>query len=111
MMYGFSQHRRQMLDAELQRMAEEMPPLGALRLAVTGDFALGRAGVDTQLELVVVQETEEPYRRREEFWVTHLRPRVGTRFMVFTPEEFEELSDSDPVLARAERTGEVIFGA
>ena len=38
MMFGFSQHRRQQLEAELQRIAAEVPPFGALRLVLTGNI-------------------------------------------------------------------------
>ena len=62
------------------------------------------------LELVVVQQTNEPFHRRSDFWVTHLRPRLDTSFFVYTPEEYEELAAIDPLLAAAERDGEVIIG-
>ena len=47
----------------------------------------GRVKADTELELVIVQITDAPFHRRPDFWVTHLRPRLGTRFIVYTPEE------------------------
>jgi hypothetical protein len=110
MMFGFSRQRRQLLLAELQRIAAEVPPFGALRLILVGDLSRGLAGPETELELVVVQITDEPYQRRPDFWVTHLRPRVGTRFLVYTPEEFEDFGAVDPVLVEADRTGQVVIG-
>jgi hypothetical protein len=110
MMFGFSSQRRQLLEAELQRMAAEVLPFGARRVYLIGGLAAGSIGPDSELELVVVQATDEPFHRRADFWVTHLRPRVGTRFLVYTPEEFEALAQSDPVLVEALRIGEVIVG-
>ena len=110
MMFGFSEQRRQLLRAELQRMAAEMPEFGALRAYLTGAFALGQTEPDTELELVVVQATDGPFHRRPDFWVSHLRPRVGTRFLVYTPEEFERLEEIDPVLRVALRDGEPVVG-
>jgi hypothetical protein len=110
MMFGFSHQRRQLLLAELQRIAAEVPPFGALRLILVGELARGLAGPETELELVVVQITDEPYHRRPDFWVTHLRPRVGTRFLVYTPEEFEDLAAVDPVLIEAGGSGQVVVG-
>ena len=110
MMFGFSEQRRQLLRAELQRMADEMPQLGALRAYLTGAFALGRVEPATELELVVVQATDEPFHRRPDFWVSHLRPWVGTRFLVYTPDEAESLQEIDPVLGSALRDGELVVG-
>ena len=80
-MIGFAERRRELLEAELQRMAAELPMLG--------------------VELVLVRETAEPFQRRADFFVSHLQPRVATYFWVYTPEEFDELGERDPVLRRA----------
>jgi hypothetical protein len=108
--FGFATHRRQMLEAELRRLVEEMPPLGALRVVLIGSLANGRCAPGTELELVVVQDTDQPYHRRAEFWVTHLRPRVGTRFLVYTPDEAVALAAADPLLSTAEARGELLVG-
>lgn len=110
MMFGFSERRRQLLDAELRRIAAEAPQLGAVWASLIGDLARGKVRPDTELELVVVQATDEPFHRRADFWVSHLRPRVGTRFLVYTPEELEALEQVDPVLREAQRIGERIVG-
>lgn len=110
MMIGFSRQRRQLLEAELQRLVAELPPLGVRRMYLTGELARGAAGPETELELVLVQDTDEPFHRRPDFFVAHVRPRIGTRFLVFTPAEFEELKGADPVLREAVRTGEVVIG-
>ena len=100
-MIGFAERRRELLEAELQRMAGELPTLGVERSYLTGDVARGEVEVGSALELVLVRETDEPFRRRADFFVSHLQPRVATHFWVYTPEEFEELGERDPVLRRA----------
>ncbi len=110
MMFGFSRQRRQLLEAEAQRFAAEAYGYGALRAYLVGELAAGAIGPETELELVIIQETDEPFHRRADFWVSHLRPRVGTRFLVYTPEELEALEQVDPVLREAHRIGERIVG-
>jgi len=110
MMYGFAAQRKQLLEVELERLSIEMPPLGAMRVSLTGDLAVNRVTPETALELVVIQATDQPFRRRADFWTTHLRPRLDTSFFVYTPEEYEELVDTDPLLMAVERDGEVIIG-
>ena len=110
MMFGFAKHRLQLLEAERDRIAAVAAQFGALRMVLVGDLAEGRVGPTSELELVVVQDTDEPFHRRADFWVGHVRPRVGTRFLVYTPEEFETLEQDDPVLRWAHSRGEVLVG-
>jgi uncharacterized protein len=110
MMFGFSDQRREMLEAEARRFAAEASGYGALRAYLVGDLATGRVGPESELELVVVQETDEPFHRRADFWVAHIRPRVGTRFLVYTPEEVERFEGEDALLLEAIRGGEVLVG-
>ncbi len=102
-------NRKRLLDAELERFVEELPPLGVHRAYLTGDVAIGKIEPDTELELVLVQDTVEPFHRRADFFVTHLRPSVGTRFLVYSPEEFADLESIDPVLVKTKMHGEAIF--
>ena len=100
-MFGFAAQRRQMLEAELVRIVEELPALGVISLYVTGDFGRREVRADTPLEVVVVHETPEPFRRRAEFFVDHLRPRLETHFWVYTPDEFERHAEDDSLLRGA----------
>ena len=109
-MFGFATQRRKMLEAELERFIEEMPPLGMQRMWVVGDLANGAVGAESLLELVVIQDTDEPFHRRADFWNIHLRPRVGTEFNVFTNAELAESEGSDPILRRAMNEGELVHG-
>src|SRR5262245_54458066 len=81
MMFGFAEHRRQLLEAEAARFAVEAPPYGAIRAWIVGELARGAVTPETDLELVIVQDTDEPFQRRGEFWESHLRPKVGTRYL------------------------------
>jgi hypothetical protein len=110
MMFGFSKHRRQLLEAERDRIAAVARQFGALHLYVIGDLPDGTVGPASELELVVVQDTAEPFHRRADFWVGHVRPRVGTRFLVYTPDEFEELEQDDALLVHARSHGELLVG-
>ena len=104
-MFGFAAHRRDQLDAELRRMSEELPKLGVQRAYLTGGFAQGAVDHETSLDLVLVHETAEPYHRRADFFTTHLRPRVGANFAVYTPAEFDRYEHDDPLLIAAIRSG------
>lgn len=109
-MFGFARQRRQMLEAELERFVQEMPQLGMLRMWIAGDLPGGAVSPESELELVLVQVTDEPWHRRADFWQSHLRPRIGVQFNVFTPDEFESGVVSDPLLLDVMSRGEQVYG-
>lgn len=99
-----------MLEAELQRFVEEMPQLGMESMYLVGPFARGETDPATVLDLLVIQETSEPRHRRSDFWTTHLRPRIGVNFYVYTPGEFENSPASDALAQDALNIGEKVHG-
>ena len=110
-MFGFARQRQQMLEAELTRFIDEMPPLGMTRLVLIGELARGNSiSPQTGINLVLVQETDEPPHRRPDFWVTHLRPAVSTTFNVYTTAEWDSMLYTDPLIIEATNFGERLYG-
>lgn len=109
MVFGFATHRRQQLEAEFLRIAGSMRQLGAERFWLTGDLARNDIGPDSELELLIVHETEQPFHRRSDFFQTHLRPQVGTTFIVYTPEEFARLCERDRLITEATSLSEEVI--
>ncbi len=103
MMFRFAEQRRKLLEEEFLRIAGEMRSLGAVRFWAAGDLAADRVGPESDLDIVVVHETEAPFRYRSDFFTTHLRPTVGVRFTVYTPREVEELAETDLFLRHSLR--------
>ncbi|MCY3557381.1 MAG: hypothetical protein OXH13_01885 [Chloroflexi bacterium] len=109
MVFGFATHRRQQLEAEFLRIAGAMRQLGAERFWLAGDLARDNVGPESELELLVVHETEQPFHRRSDFFQTHLRPQVGTSFIVYTPDEFLELRERDPLIVEVTSTSDEVI--
>lgn len=101
--FGFAAQRRALLEEEFLRMAAEFGRLGVERFELAGDLARGRVHARSELEVVVVQETAEAPSRRADFFVTHLRPSVATRFHVFTPAEAAAQAATHPLLRAVHR--------
>ena len=110
MMFGFGAQRRQMLETELKRFLDEMPRLGMETMFLVGPFAQGKIGPGTVLDLVLVQETDDPVHWRADFWTTHLRPQVGVNFYVYTRSEIENPLFPDRLLHEAFNNGERVYG-
>ena len=73
-------------------------------------FARGEGDPATVLDLIGVQETDQPPHRRADFWTTHLRPRIGANFYVYTRDEFENPPAPDPLIHDAFTHGERVHG-
>ncbi len=108
MVFGFAAHRRQQLEAEFLRIAGSMRQLGAERFWLAGDLARNQLTPESELELLIVHETEQPFHRRSDFFQTHLRPQVGTSFIVYTPAEFLDLCERDPLIIEAVRLSDEV---
>ena len=108
---GFTQYRKEMLERELQAIIDDLPRLGLEKVILTGDLATGDYAPDSRIELIVVQKTDLRFGRRSDFISYHLDTTVEIDSQVYTPEEFETLRETLPVLNRACKEGRVIFDA
>ena len=106
---GFAQHRSQLLRHELERVVEELPGLGALKVILTGDLAKRQVRPSSILQLIIVHDTEAPYLERIDFFTSHLRPLVGMDISVYTPTEFSDLQYTNSFVIDALKNGWVMY--
>ena len=106
---GFLRHRRQALEAELERISQMLPQLGVQKAVLVGDLPTDRVVPESSLDLIMVLEIPGNFTRRMDFFTSHLGPMLATNFLVYTPEEFGTLKDTSPYLRSALQTGKVIF--
>ena len=111
MRVGFAVFRKQMLERDLAAIEEMIPILGVEKVILTGDMAAGDYKPDTKIELVIVHDTEYSFGRRADFFSYHLPSSVEVDTLVYTPDEFDELREKLPALAKACREGREIFNA
>lgn len=93
-----AQDRLELLEAELQRFVEVASgEFGAERIIVFGSVARAMEegaeslGEWSDLDLVVVAETEKPFYERSRNLLLRVRPGVSVDVFVYTPSEWEEL--------------------
>jgi uncharacterized protein len=90
--------RMELLEAELRRFVEvASEEFGAERIIVFGSLARamdeGAQTLDewSDLDLVVVAETELPFYERSRKLLLRVRPRISVDVFVYTPTEWKEL--------------------
>jgi predicted nucleotidyltransferase len=85
--------RQALLQAELTRflplLLEHYHPE---RVLLFGSLAHGNTGDWSDIDLVIVKETEKHFLDRTKDVMQLLKPRVGVDILVYTPAEFAQLS-------------------
>ena len=84
--------RQDALEAELERIREYAQREPSIRqILVFGSYASGDLHTWSDLDLVIVQETDAPFLDRSLSLVRAIKPRAGIQFLVYTPEEAGKL--------------------
>jgi len=84
--------RRAILEAELARyvklLREHYAPL---RILLFGSLTSDKTGEWSDLDLVIIKETDQRFLDRTREVLQLLRPQVGVDVLVYTPEEFDQM--------------------
>lgn len=103
--------RKALLEQELQRyvrvLVEQDSPE---KVIVFGSLITGELHPYSDIDLVVVKETELVFSERLRQMYHLLRPKVGTDILVYTPAEFAHLSEQRPFVQNEIATkGKVLY--
>jgi predicted nucleotidyltransferase len=93
--------RRELLTEELNRFVARLAEDPSCRRAILfGSLASGGAGEAlteaSDIDLIVIQETDVPFWRRIVAMRRWLEPRLATDLLVYTPQEYEQLCRDRP---------------
>ncbi len=89
--------RRARLKRELARYVRVLTKKDAPeRILVFGSLATGDIHPWSDIDLVIVKQTNLPFFQRSREVRKFLRPKVGTDILVYTPEEFEQMRKERP---------------
>ncbi|NPV29935.1 MAG: nucleotidyltransferase domain-containing protein [Firmicutes bacterium] len=77
-----------LLRSEVARLTEELCRLGAKKIVLFGSLARGRLDLFTDIDLLVVMESDLPFVERSGWVYRKLMPRVDADIIVYTGEEF-----------------------
>lgn len=102
--------RRALLQKELTRfirvVREKIQPR---QILVYGSFAHGNLGEWSDLDLVVVADTDQPFYERSKVILNEVRPVVGMDVLVYTPAEWDEMKDRPFIKEEVLRKGRVVY--
>ncbi|OFW58581.1 MAG: hypothetical protein A2W01_02485 [Candidatus Solincola sediminis] len=103
--------RKQQLEAELERAVEELKQLPVQQIILIGSMATDTPTALSDIDLIVIMETEDRFLDRLKVAYEKIKPAVAMDILIYTPEEFEEMSHTRPFLMHALKESKVLYAA
>ncbi len=104
-----AQHQDQ-LQTELERIKNILSAQpNVLRVVVFGSFARGESGERSDLDIVVIQETDKRFLERVDELYQLILPRLDVDLLVYTPEEWRSLRNNRTFAKRIQKEGRTIY--
>ena len=103
--------REEKLHRELERITEQLKSVGVWRIILFGSLAQGEVGLTTDIDLIVVYETDKRFLDRLEELYAAAQPKMALDILAYTPEEFERLREERPFVKDAVAAGKVLYEA
>lgn len=103
------QIRADRLRAELDRIRPLIAAIPSIRqVVVFGSVAAGQTSEWSDLDVMVVEETDRPFVERALRLARVVQPRVGVQFLVYTPQELQALARRTFVAIEILQKGKVL---
>jgi len=102
--------RAALLLEEVERLVQGLIALGAKKVYQFGSLTRRAPDLFTDIDLLAILETDEPFVERLPRIYMRLRPRVDADIIVYTPQEFEEMRER-PFLRHALKTAVLRYAA
>ncbi len=103
-----SAERLALLEHELERIVRVLREMKAQRIVLFGSVGRGKIGAWSDLDIIVVLDSELPFIKRLGWLYERIQPRVGLDLLAYTPHEFEMLRER-PFLRQALKEGRVLY--
>ncbi|HEX6972658.1 MAG TPA: nucleotidyltransferase domain-containing protein [Limnochordia bacterium] len=104
-----SPERSRQLHDHLAAVVRALAGTDVQKAIVFGSFARGDVGRASDIDLVLIRETGQPFLRRADDLYARLPAGVAMDLLVYTPQEWEQLDT--PFLRRVRREGRVVYEA
>jgi len=106
---GLSEKRKEKLEKELKMIIPELIKLGVEKIILFGSLSSGEVHKSSDIDLIVIWETEKRFLERLEEVYGRLKTGVAVDILVYTPEEFEEMKEESSLIKSALKNGRVIY--
>jgi predicted nucleotidyltransferase len=102
--------RQTLLEHELERIVQTLRDMEAYRIILFGSVAREAISPWSDLDIIVVMDSDLPFVKRLGVLYEYIKPRVGLDLLAYTPQEFEMLRER-PFIRQALREGRTLYEA
>jgi predicted nucleotidyltransferase len=100
--------RQELLNHELERIIRVLRQMEAQLVVLFGSVARKDIGAFSDLDIIVVLDSDLSFIKRLELLYERIQPRVGLDLLAYTPQEFEEMRER-PFVRQALQEGKVLY--
>ena len=104
-----SPSRAMRLNSELNRIVEILKTRGVEKVILFGQLVDGRVGSTSDIDLIIVENTDKRFLDRLGDVYSAVQPRVATDLLVYTPDELERLVEESSFVREAVLRGRVVY--
>ncbi|MGM0366679.1 MAG: nucleotidyltransferase domain-containing protein [Actinomycetota bacterium] len=101
--------RKQKLDCELKRIIARIKELDPEKIILFGSVASGNISFDSDIDLIIIKETDKRFLKRLEEVYSYIKPRTAIDILVYTPREFESLLKESDFIKAVAGKGTLIY--
>ena len=96
----------------LKALLQALQPYHPQRIILFGSAARGEADAESDLDVLVIKDTTEPFVHRLETMAKLCPPGVHADVLVYTPEELRQMvAEDNPFIVQALQEGRVLYEA
>jgi len=106
---GLAQKRKEQLEEELKRIIPKIIELNVEKIILFGSIVSGSMHKRSDLDILVVKDTSERFMDRLERFYLHIKPRIALDILVYTPAEFEEMSQNNQFIKTILKNGRIVY--
>jgi len=107
---GQCSKRQALLERELERIVRVLHEMGVQLIVLFGSAAREQVSAWSDLDLIVVLDSDLPFIKRLGLLYERIQPCVGLDLLAYTPQEFEAIRER-PFIRHALREGRVLYEA
>ena len=107
----YAELNRALLEAQLSEIRRRLAGMGVQKAILFGSLARDEVTPFSDLDLIIVQETDARFLDRLEPFYAGLDLRVDADILVYTPQELAEMQTWNRFIQQALREGKVIYEA
>lgn len=94
----------------ISQIISQLEPYHPEKIILFGSHAYGKPSKDSDIDLVLIKKTKEPFNLRLKKARMLLRTTTPVDIFVFTPQEFKKASKTNPFIQEISAKGRVIYG-